>query len=79
MKTILKRSIATSLLLLCLSLCIFADGDMGAGSKSGGNGGGLAPTIDTQINTNNEKTDQKTLLGFIEWFSAKLAETFGEY
>lgn len=77
MKTILKRSIATSLLLLCLSLCTFADGDMGAGSKYSSNGGGLAPTIDTQTNTNNKKTDQKTIFSFIEWFSAKLAETFG--
>lgn len=77
MKTILKRSIATSLLLLCFSLCTFADGDMGAGSKTGGNGSGLASTLDKQVDKNNEKTDQKTLLSFIEWFSATIAENFG--
>jgi hypothetical protein len=76
MKTILKRSIAVSLLLFCLSLSIFADGDMGAGSKTGGNSGGLAATTNSEININSKQSDDQTIITFIDWITAKLAETF---
>lgn len=76
MNSILKRSIASSLLLLCLSLSIFADGDMGAGSKTGNNSGALASTANSEININSKQSDDPTIISFIDWITAKLAETF---
>lgn len=54
MKSMLFRSIGVSIFLLSLSLFAFADGDMGAGSKTNPAGGGNAPTFaaaDTSITT----------------------------
>lgn len=63
MKSILFRSIGVSLFLLCLTFSSFADGEMGAGSKSGNSNGGLAPNTTIQINT---KTDVSTTVKQIE-------------
>ncbi len=63
MKSILFRSIGVSLFLVCLTFSIFADGEMGTGSKTG-NGGGLAPTT-IQINT---KTDDSTKINETDFF-----------
>lgn len=76
MKSILFRSIGVSLFVLTLSLFAFADGEMGAGSKTG-TGGGLAP-----ITTNEGKTDSNTgsdsnedsSLDFFSWIEQVFAD-----
>ena len=70
MKSILFRSIGVSLFLLCLTFSSFADGEMGAGSKTG-NGGGLAPDTTIQI---EDKTDKETESDFLGW----IAEIFAD-
>lgn len=70
MKSILFRSIGVSLFLLCLTLSGFADGEMGAGSKTG-NGGGLAPDTTIQINpktVDEVNTDETDFFGWLAKF-----------
>jgi len=70
MKSILFRSIGVSLFVLSLSVFAFADGDMGAGSKTG-TGGGSTPIITdeitTAINTDSNSNGDSTL-DFFGWF-----------
>ena len=72
MKSILFRSVGVSLILLSLSLFTFADGDMGAGSKTDpGNGGGSAPTSVVEA-TNIDSTadfhsNNESATDYIDW------------
>ena len=77
MKSILFRSIGASLFLLCLTFAAFADGEMGAGSKTdNGNGSGLAPntTIQTTGKVDKSTTAKETENDFLGWIAGIFAD-----
>ncbi len=65
MKQFLFRSIGVSVFILSLSLFTFADGDMGAGSKTDPSGGGFAPSATSQ-KVNTDSTKDSDILSF-DW------------
>jgi len=70
MKSILFRSIGVSLFVLSLSVFAFADGDMGAGSKTC-TGGGSAPISTTEITTDlniDSNSNEDSTSDFFGWF-----------
>lgn len=75
MKSILFRSIGVSIFLLSLTLFAFADGDMGAGSKTDQPpGGGNAPTINNEIKLDSSRDTNLDYLGwFVSFFSDYLS------
>ncbi len=66
MKSILFRSIGVSLFLLCLTLSGFADGEMGAGSRTGG---GLAPDTTIQVNPKTDDAVNTSETDFFGWLT----------
>ena len=76
MKSILFRSIGVSLFVLSLSLFAFADGDMGAGSKTSPSGGS-APISTSEITTDlniDSNSNQDSTLDFFGWIEQIFAD-----